>query len=210
MSRGAIEDIAVDGLWAKDGYTAVRLLSAGSPIRRIHLANIFGTFRYNAVSFTNHEVHPGSASTFEDVSITGLFCSKSGLGMTFDATQPGGSSGSLIWMDTPAVVSGLTIADLHRTESVWPTATIFVEAGATVKNFQLAQASLSNQTPGPLDLLVNQGTIEQLSLSQVRLESSAGPVRGAVLRNQGTISDRTFQQVSTLNTSLETTGQPGN
>ena len=31
MSRGAIEDVVVDGLWAKDGYTAVRLLSAGSP-----------------------------------------------------------------------------------------------------------------------------------------------------------------------------------
>ncbi len=64
MSRGPIEDIAVDGLWGKDGYTAVRLLSAGSPIRRIRLANIFGTFRYNVVSFTNHNVHPGSKSTF--------------------------------------------------------------------------------------------------------------------------------------------------
>jgi hypothetical protein len=80
MSRGAIEDIAVDGVWATDGYTAVRLLSAGSPIRRIRLANIFGTYRYNAVSFTNHKVHPGTESVFEDVSISGLFCAKSGTG----------------------------------------------------------------------------------------------------------------------------------
>ena len=39
MSRGPIEDVAVDGIWATDGYTAVRLLSAGSPIRRVRLAN---------------------------------------------------------------------------------------------------------------------------------------------------------------------------
>nr|MCU0876021.1 glycoside hydrolase family 28 protein [Pirellulaceae bacterium] len=72
MSRGPIEDVVVDGVWAKDGYTGVRLLSAGSPIRRIRLAKIFGSYRYNVVSFTNHKVHPGTASTFEDISIHGL------------------------------------------------------------------------------------------------------------------------------------------
>ena len=120
MSRGPIEDVAVDGLWAKDGYTAVRLLSAGSPIRRIRLANIFGTYRYNAVSFTNHKVHPGTASTFEDISIHGMFCGKSTMGMKADPSQPGNSNLSLIWIDAPAMVHGLTLSDIRRTETVWP------------------------------------------------------------------------------------------
>jgi hypothetical protein len=107
---------------------------------------------------------------------------------------------SLLWIDAPAVVSGLTIADLHRNESLWPAATIVIESGATVKSLQLAQAAILNRTAGPLDLLVNRGTIEHLSLSQVRMEASAGPVRGAVVRNSGTIQERNFQQVSAVNT----------
>ena len=208
MSRGPIEDVAVDGIWAKDGYTAVRLLSAGSPIRRIRLANIFGTYRYNAVSFTNHKVHPGTESTFEDISIQGLFCGKSAMGMKSDPSEPGNSIYSLIWIDAPAVVSGLTMTDIHRTETTWPAATLYLEPGATIKSLQLAQAAILNRTPGPLDLLVNRGTIEHLSLSQVHLEASAGPERGAVVRNSGKIQDRNFQHVSTVNTAAETVDEP--
>jgi hypothetical protein len=120
MSRGAIEDVAVDGVWSEDGYTAVRLLSAGSPLRRIRLANIFGTYRYNVVSFTNHRVHPGSESTFEDISIRGLFCAKSGAGRTADPAQPGSPHHALVWIDAPAMVRGLTMADIHRTERSGP------------------------------------------------------------------------------------------
>jgi hypothetical protein len=208
MCRGPIEDVSVDGVWAQDGYTAVRLLSAGSPIRRIRLANIFGTYRYNVVSFTNHKVHPGSESTFEDISLRGLFCAKSGLGMQADPAKPGRSLFSLVWIDAPAVVSGLTMADLHRTEELWPAATIYIEPGATVKSLQLAQATILNRTPGPLDLLVNRGTIEQLSLSQVRLEATAGPARGTLLRNSGKIQARDLQQVSGVNMSAETVEEP--
>ncbi len=199
MSRGPIEDVDIDGIWAKNGYTAVRLLSAGSPIRRIRLANIFGTYRFNVVSFTNHHVHPGSESTFEDISIRGLFCAKSTQGMNNDPSRPGNANLSLIWIDAPAVVKGLTMADLHRTENLWPAATIFIEPGATVKSLQLAQAAIINDTPGPMDLLVNRGTIGQLSLSQVTMEASSGPARGAVVHNRGTIGHRSLEQVSALN-----------
>ncbi len=205
MSRGPIEDVAVDGIWAQDGYTAVRLLSAGSPIRRIRLANIFGTYRVNVVSFTNHKVHPGSESTFEDISMSGIFCAKSTLGLKADPAKPGNSNLSLIWIDAPAVVSGWVISDLHRTETIRPAATIYVEPGATLKSLQLTQAYIRNRTPGPLDLLVNRGTIEHLSLSQVRLEASAGPARGAVLRNGGQVQERSLQQVSVVNTTAEIT-----
>jgi hypothetical protein len=203
MSRGPIEDVAVDGIWAEGGWTAVRLLSAGSPLRRIRLANIFGTYRFNVVSFTNHKVHPGSASTFEAISISGLFATKSGRGARPDQSQPGPSLHSLIWIDAPAVVSGLTVSDLHRHEAIWPVATIFVEPGATVKSLQLTQAAIVNHTSGPLDLLVNRGSIGHLSLSQVRLEVPEGPARGAIVRNEGKIQDRNLQQISAVNTAVE-------
>lgn len=208
MSRGPIEDVAVDGVWAEDGYTAVRLLSAGSPIRRIRLANIFGTYRVNAVSFTNHKVHPGSESIFEDISISGLFCAKSGASTAANPTTLGISKLALIWIDAPAVVSGLTMADIHRAETTWPAATLYIEPGAIIKSLQLTQATILNRTPGPLDLLVNRGTIEHLSLSQVSLEASDGPARGAVVRNSGNIQHRNLQQVSAVNAAVESEDEP--
>jgi hypothetical protein len=208
MSRGEIEDIAVDGVWAKDGYTAVRLLSAGSPLRRVRLANIFGSYRYNAVSFTNHKVHPGSESTFEDISIQGIFCGKSAMDMKFDPTKPGNSNLSLIWIDAPAVVSGLTMTDIHRTETTWPAATLYLEPGATIKNLQLTQATILNRTPGPLDLLVNRGIIEHLSLNQVSLEAAEGPARGVLVRNCGKIQNQSFLQVSAKNAAVEMVEEP--
>ncbi len=97
------------------------------------------------------------------------------------------------------MVSGLTITDLHRTETCWPVASVFIEPGATVKSLQLNQAAVENRTPGPLDLLVNRGTIEHLDLSQVRLEATGGTARGAVVRNGGKIGRLERQQVSALN-----------
>jgi hypothetical protein len=100
------------------------------------------------------------------------------------------------------------VSDLHRTETVWPAATIFIEPGATIKSLQLTQAAILNRTPGPLDLLVNRGTIEHLSMSQVRMEAVDGPARGAVVRNSGKIHNRSFQQVSGENTAVEAEDEP--
>jgi len=78
MTRGPIEDISVDCLSCEHGHTGVRLLSAGSPVRRIRISNIFGDFQYYAVYFTHHYVRPISPgdSLFEDIVVDGVFASK--------------------------------------------------------------------------------------------------------------------------------------
>jgi len=132
-----------------------------------------------------------------------LFCGKSTMGMKADPSEPGNSNLSLIWIDAPAVVSGLTMSDIRRTETAWPAATLLVEPGATIKSLQLTQATVFNHTPGPLDLLVNRGTIENLSVNQVHLEASAGPARGALIRGDGKIRRKDLQQVSVVNATNE-------
>ena len=199
MTRGPIEDVSVDGVFSEDGYTAVRLLSAGSPIRRVQLANIFGTYRYNVVSFTNHRVHPGSPSTFEDISIRGVFCSKSGQGMKVDAAKPSSPHLALVWIDAPAVVSALTIADYHRTERVWPAENILIEPGATVECLQLCNISLINHTPGTIHVLTNKGTIGALQGNNVYAKAEGSHTRGAVVSSTGLIRQHGLHNVSAVN-----------
>jgi hypothetical protein len=70
-SLGAITDIRIDGLWADNGFTAVRMLSggSGSPIKRIHVSNIFGAFRFHGIIFTYYNFHKGEPGLIEDVKI---------------------------------------------------------------------------------------------------------------------------------------------
>ena len=199
MARGPIEDVSVDGVFSEDGYTAVRLLSAGSPIRRIQLANVFGTYRYNVISFTNHRVHPGSASTFEDISIRGIFCSKSGQEMDFDPLQSGASSMALIWIDAPAVVSSLTISDYHRTESVWPAENIVIEPEATVECLQMNNVSIINRTPGAIHVLTNKGMIGCLGMTGVYAKAEGDTARGSVVSGPGVIRQQDRHNVFTVN-----------
>ena len=187
MSRGPITDIVVDGIWSEDGYTGVRLLSAGSPIRRVKLANIFGTYRYNIVSFTNHKVHPGEPSTFDDISIQGAFCSKSVRGPDRGRGQEVSPKWSPIWIDAPAVVSSLTIRDYHRTEEVLPNDDIYIEPGATVDRLTLSDMTLVNRCESPINMLHNHGTIGNLALANVYARAEDSSPGGQVVKNAGTI-----------------------
>ena len=179
--RGPIEDIQVDGLWAENGYTAVRLLSAGSPVRRVRISNVFDTFRFNVVSFTNHKVHPGTASTFDDVVIDGVFCSKAA------AVPPMNVASWLaqIWIDAPAVVSSLILRNYHRTETAVPVDDIHVEAGACVEHLLVDGAVLRNRSAGPIVFLHNRGRIRNLALRDVMANAETNG--GRILANTGAI-----------------------
>ncbi len=53
MRRGPIGDITVEGLYAEDAYTFVRLLSVTEPIENITIAHIRGGCRFYAINMNN-------------------------------------------------------------------------------------------------------------------------------------------------------------
>ena len=50
LVRDAIEDIYVDGLFAEDCHTAIRVLSVDAPIRRVHIRNVTAGCRCKALN----------------------------------------------------------------------------------------------------------------------------------------------------------------
>jgi hypothetical protein len=189
MSRGPISDLQVDGIWADNGFTAVRLLSSGSLISRVRISNIFGTFRFYGVSFTFDNIHPGAPSTFEDIVIDGMFCSKPTeeliLPMAYEWVPP---TTPLIWFGPDTVTRGVHVQQLHRTEHADPAPpSIVVDADAVVDYLAISEASLVNHGRGEVSLLQNHGTIGTLSLTNVRASAVGGPARGMVVENTGTI-----------------------
>ncbi len=192
MSRGPIDDIQIDGLWAENGYTAVRLLSAGSPVRRVRISNVFGSFRYYVVSFTHHSVHPGEPSEMSEVEVDGAYCAK--------PAEPGATPGPLdeaarhgfplFWVEGQTRVRGLMMANIQRRERLEAAPpTIHVSSGAEVERLSLRDASVVNEAGTPLDLLVNDGAIGVLQLCNVFVKAEGGEPRGHVVVNRGTIGE---------------------
>ena len=74
ITRGAIEFVTIDGIYCDNGYTGVRLLSRGDPVRNIKISNIHGAFRYYAVSFTHHyPLRDDMPISIENVSVSDVF-----------------------------------------------------------------------------------------------------------------------------------------
>jgi hypothetical protein len=202
LSRGPITDIQIDGLWAESGYTGVRLLSAGSPVDRVRISNIFGTYRVHVVSFTNHDVHPGEASEIGDVVVDGIFCSKplEPLGAEVPDYDAARFSCPLLWVESGTRVRNLLVQNLVRTEALeGAPPCLQVAAGAHVDHLSITSASVTNLAATPLDFLVNEGAIESLNLLNVDCRAVVDAPRSVVLRNAGTVGHRQITNTAAHN-----------
>jgi hypothetical protein len=188
MSRGPIEDIAVDGLFAEDGWTAVRMLSAGSPIRRVSIRNIVGTYRYNVISFSDYGLHPGEPSLFEDITLRDIRCAKSRRGL--EGNPPAGPiwhGCAPVYLWGKATVRNLTIDGYSRSEERQACDDIHIEPEVSVDGLTLRDFRVVNRTPGPIVLLRNRGTIRNLTLDGISQIAEGPPARGGLVENSGAI-----------------------
>ncbi|MBU0608223.1 MAG: hypothetical protein KKI08_10055 [Armatimonadetes bacterium] len=198
MSRGPITDIQIDGVWAENGYTAVRLLSAGSPIRGVRISNLFGSYRYFVTSFTHHNIHPGEPTTFEDIVIDGVFCAKPTEALDGSLLPDGAAVHRcpLFWVESQGCVRSVLVSNLVRTERLENAPPCFhIAEGARVEHLSVCQASVTNHAATPLDFLHNEGTIESLSLASIYCRAEGGAPRGTVVRNDGRIANQTRTDV---------------
>ncbi|MDR3196972.1 MAG: hypothetical protein LBU34_03795 [Planctomycetaceae bacterium] len=192
ISKGPITDIQIDGLFCSNGYTAVRLLSSGDPVKRIRISNIFGSFRYNGVSFTHHNVHPGEPTVFEDIVIDGVFSAKQ-----FEKDikpepwdESARRSHAIVWVTSAALVENLSIQNLSRREWMSGAApTILIDETANVKNLRLRDVEQVNKSETPLRLIVNNGTIDRLFLNSVTVCEPEGQQQTETITGKGNIRE---------------------
>lgn len=122
ITSGTIENILVDGLFCENGYTAVRLLSCGHPLKNVSIRNIYGSYRYNSVSFTHHSVHAGEC-LLDNITVDGVFTSKS------DPTN----DYALIWFAAGTHTGRVTLRNIHRVENHSTEAnTVKIDRGAVI------------------------------------------------------------------------------
>lgn len=133
VTRGAIEDIVIDGVYCNNGYTGVRLLSSGDPVRNIRISNIHGRFRFYGVSFTHHyPLRTDRPILIENVHITDVCASKSE-----DTTVINNIDGPIIWVEGNVNCRNVLIEKVYRKECNAETKapTLKVSKDAHLENF---------------------------------------------------------------------------
>ncbi len=162
-TKGPIGNITIDGLYAEDCHSAVRLLSADHPVKNVHITNVYGTYYQYCIGITRY--YPtADAGEFDGIAITNVYASKA-------ARRPEYNKGDdyapyvypLIYIQDGLRVRGLRIVNLHRREYRIACHTVAVEAGSVVEDMMLQNVTVENHTDAPcIPWLENHGEIRHL------------------------------------------------
>jgi len=174
---GPITDIQVDGLFADDCHSAVRLLSADYPVERVSISNVFGTYYQYCIGITKH--YEGANGYFDGIVLKNIFASKAPRIPIYRVDSH--PDYPLIWMQSEVIVKNLSIENVYRKEKAVACETIGIDEKVMIENLSLNNVVQENLLPRQFPLVLNKGVIEILYTNGLR---STG---GETLVNEGVI-----------------------
>ncbi len=179
-SGGDITNIEIDGVFAENCHSAVRLLTVNHNIEHISISNIYGTYYQYCIGFT--KFYPGETTgRFDAITLENIHASKSER-LPIQEAHMGNKTSHypLIWIQGNTVVNQLSIDHLHRREYVNPIDTIRIDKNSVVNILNLRDITVENHTDNYCAKLVNRGTVGKLY---------AVDMCETDINNEGTIDD---------------------
>lgn len=167
-SRGPITNILIDGIYAEDCHSAVRLLTVQNAVENIRISNVFGTYYQYCIGIS--KFYPGeNTGCYRGISLDHIYAAKAWPARKGAFQHPPKTEQAfpLIWIQGKTVVNDLSISELHRKEKTLPKDTIFVGEGAYINRLTVDNAVTENGTGGKMPLLRNKGHISYLSMRRV-------------------------------------------
>jgi hypothetical protein len=161
---GPITDIQVDGLFANDCHSAVRLLSAEYPVERISISNVYGTYYQYCIGVTKY--YEGTNGYFDGIVLKNIFASKAPRHTVY--RKDGTKVYPFIWIQGGLTVKNLTIENVYRKEQHVAIPTIGIDKNTTIDNLLLNNIVQENLLPEEFPLILNTGTIENIYTNGLR------------------------------------------
>ena len=168
ISMGEISNISIRNVSAKNGYSGIRLLSAGNfAIKRIHICGVYGDYRHNAVLKSHHYTRPGTSIWFDDITLEHIHASKSATPLADDCFCLWEDNAieklPVIWLEEGIHAGNIILRDISRHETA-PTHAPLVQIDPTAKINRLFAENISQTTAPGIDapLWSNGGDIKDL------------------------------------------------
>ena len=164
---GPISNIYIDGIFAENCHSAVRLLAVFEEISNIHISDIYGTYYQYCIGFTRYYETEHPTGIMKTIDIRNVYASKASRDGIYP--YPDTYVYPLIYFESRLVVTDVSIDCLCRREKVIPVETISVEKGAVIENMRLSRIIEENLTGKDFSFLTNYGTIQRLVQKDIRL-----------------------------------------
>ena len=164
---GPISDISVDGVFGANSLRGVRLLSIKSPVERISISNIYGTFYQNAVSLTYYFPRNGIRGKMSHITVNNVFASNAHRIPEYGKGDDSVFGFSHLWIDGTLDIDYLGVSNFFRRESIGRVETIHICPDANIGTLSLCNILQQNETGEPMTLLLNEGNIKKLCMSNV-------------------------------------------
>ncbi len=158
-SRGPITNIEIDGLFAENCHSAVRLLTVNDDIENIHISNVYGTYYQYCIGLTKY--YPGETTgTFDAISIDHVYASKA----LRDGIYPWPNSYiyPFIWLQDDTRIKNMKISDVYRKEYNIPVETIHIGNRTVVDHLVIDHVINENYTGEEMHVFVNKGSVNRL------------------------------------------------
>lgn len=122
VTKGEIANVCIRNVSAKNGYSGVRLLSAGDhALRDVRISGVYGDYRHNAVLINHHNIRPNTGTWFDDITVEHIHARKSSTPLGEDCFRLWEKGAietlSLVWLANDIRIGNLTLRDISRHES---------------------------------------------------------------------------------------------
>ena len=163
---GPITDIEIDGIFAENCHSAVRLLTVNHAVERIHISNVYGTYYQYCLGLTKY-YEGNSIGHYDSITFDNIYASKAV--RTLPIYTPRSYVYALIWVDKQTLVKSLSIHSLHRKEQNNPIDTIHVCGETVIERLILDDITTENLTGKPMTFIGGEGRIINATMRDIRI-----------------------------------------
>ncbi len=166
---GFISDIVIDGVFANDALRGVRLLSTKSPVSRISISNVFGTYYQNAILIGYFYTFSGVRGKFDHIVIRNEFASHAPRLPIYHKRPE--YQFALMDIEGPVDISSLEIESAHRREEAGDIEMLKVGKEAHIGTLSVNHISQENLTGKEFSMIRIDGTVDRLLTDDVSADS---------------------------------------
>ncbi len=166
-SGGPIEDVEVDGLYAENCHSAIRILGCFFPVRNVRISNVHGTYYQYCIGIT--KFYDGkTVAAAENITVENVFASKAERTVY---PHPDSYVYPFFYIEAETKVRNLTVRNLLREEYVNPVETFFIGNSAKVSGLTLENVKTVNHTGKQMPLFVIYGSVSDAKFGNVETVS---------------------------------------
>lgn len=163
-SDGSISHIDVDGLYAEDCHSAVRLLNRKHKVTNVHIRNVFGSYYQYVIGLTKYCNY--AVDGFFDAIVMDNLHVRKAIRYTYLSYSEKCATDykvlPVVYLEDLINVKSLSISEVYRTEENISIPTISVGDGATVENLSIKNCYSENRTDKPFAFYEQKGTVQKL------------------------------------------------